>query len=296
MGEQQILAAQRGLITRQQALHVGMTNTTIGRRLRTKMWRRMFPGVYRHVAATVDDQLMAEAALLWLGASAVLSGSWAAWWHDLRSEPDGPVSVTVPLGASNRQHRHVDLRRRDLRPADVVRHRGLQVTSRPLTVLENAALPGGQDVIDRALQQHLSVATLDRAMTGFVHATGATAARRALQLAAEGTVSPPERRLSAALKRAGLTDVKAGVHVVADGVACWLDFAVAELKLAIEVDGYLAHSSPEAFRKDRHRQNALVRDGWTVLRFTAQQIRDDIDAVISEIRATIRRIVENFDR
>jgi very-short-patch-repair endonuclease len=47
-----------------------------------------------------------------------------------------------------------------------------------------------------------------------------------------------------------------------------LDAAIPELKLAIEVDGFEHHSSPEAFQHDRTRQNALVALGWTVLRFT----------------------------
>ena len=34
--------------------------------------------------------------MLWAGPDAVLSGSWAAWWHGLRDEPAGPVGVTVP--------------------------------------------------------------------------------------------------------------------------------------------------------------------------------------------------------
>ena len=47
-----------------------------------------------------------------------------------------------------------------------------------------------------------------------------------------------------------------------------VDAAYPELKLAIEVDGFEHHSTPEAFQRDRTRQNGLVALGWTVLRFT----------------------------
>ena len=47
-----------------------------------------------------------------------------------------------------------------------------------------------------------------------------------------------------------------------------VDAALAELRLAIEVDGFEHHSSPDAFQRDRTRQNRLVALGWTVLRFT----------------------------
>ena len=43
---------------------------------------------------------------------------------------------------------------------------------------------------------------------------------------------------------------------------------IPELKLAIEVDGFEHHSSPEAFQRDRTARTDLVALGWTVLRFT----------------------------
>ena len=46
----------------------------------------------------------------------------------------------------------------------------------------------------------------------------------------------------------------------------------AELRLAIEVDGFEHHSSPDAFQRDRTRQNRLVALGWTVLRFTWEDV------------------------
>ena len=63
-----------------------------------------------------------------------------------------------------------------------------------------------------------------------------------------------------------------------------VDFAYPELKLAIEVDGFAAHSTVDAFRRDRVRQNALVAAGWTVLRFTWPEV----DACAPQVGQTIR--------
>jgi very-short-patch-repair endonuclease len=63
-----------------------------------------------------------------------------------------------------------------------------------------------------------------------------------------------------------------------------VDFAYPELLLAIEVDGFAAHSSVDAFRCDRARQNALVTAGWTVLRFTWTEVDDNSPRVGSTIR------------
>lgn len=69
------------------------------------------------------------------------------------------------------------------------------------------------------------------------------------------------------------------------GRKCCLDLAIEEIKLAIEVDGWTVHSRSDAFGSDRERQNELVRAGWTVLRYTPQQIRGNLERVRAEIRA-----------
>lgn len=55
----------------------------------------------------------------------------------------------------------------------------------------------------------------------------------------------------------------------------------------VEVDGREFHSAPEVFRGDRRRQNWLVREGWTVLRFAAFDVPADPDAIADEITAAV---------
>lgn len=285
--EQRFLTSQSGLITRSQALGCGFSASAITRRVAAREWRPVLPGVYRHVAVAVSDLLMVHAAMLWVGASGTLSGAWAAWWHGSRTEPVGPVSVTVPLTSGLRSHGDVMLRRRTLSDGDVVVIRGVRVVTRELAALENAALPDGQDVVDRALQRHVSVAALARTMERFSGAAGAAAARRSVELARSGAVSPPERELAAALRKAGLTEIVAGVKVEIDGQLMWLDFAAVRVRLAIEVDGVAPHSDPSRFHSDRQRQNRLVRAGWTVLRYTPWQLRTGMDQAVGEIAQTL---------
>lgn len=92
--------------------------------------------------------------------------------------------------------------------------------------------------------------------------------------------------MAAALRRAGLTQIKAGARVTVGGSMYWLDFSVEAIKLVIEVDGHRAHTDPATFEKDRVRQNALVLDHWTMLRYTRWQIRNDLSSVVSEIAHT----------
>ena len=66
-----------------------------------------------------------------------------------------------------------------------------------------------------------------------------------------------------------------------------VDFAFPEIRLAIEVDGYEHHASLHAFQHDRARQNELVAAGWTVLRFTW----DDITRRPEQVATAILRVL-----
>ncbi|MBN2731770.1 MAG: DUF559 domain-containing protein [Balneolaceae bacterium] len=56
------------------------------------------------------------------------------------------------------------------------------------------------------------------------------------------------------------------------------DFMCKELMLIIEVDGY-THGFEEQWQLDKERQKDLESVGFTVLRFTDEEIMDDIDNV-----------------
>ncbi len=65
------------------------------------------------------------------------------------------------------------------------------------------------------------------------------------------------------------------------------DFAWLAERVLVEIDGYAFHSSFEAFHQDRQRQNSLVLDGWTVLRFTPSDVTTQPDVVVATVRAAL---------
>lgn len=65
-----------------------------------------------------------------------------------------------------------------------------------------------------------------------------------------------------------------------------LDFFCHELELGIEVDGF-THENAEAKRKDRIKEKGINGFGITVLRFTDEQVLNDMDYVLETIRAWI---------
>ncbi|MEU6699419.1 DUF559 domain-containing protein [Pseudonocardia sp. NPDC046786] len=112
---------------------------------------------------------------------------------------------------------------------------------------------------------------------------GVRRATALLTAASDGAASAAERLLVAALR-----DARIGGWIL--GVPCgpWtIDLGFPAARLAVEVDGWAFHSGAERFRRDRHKQNALVAAGWTVLRFTWHDLDRTPDRVVREIRAVL---------
>ncbi len=62
-----------------------------------------------------------------------------------------------------------------------------------------------------------------------------------------------------------------------------LDFAIPNLKIGIEADGEAFHSSPEQIESDNKRDGKLSAGGWTIFRFTDEEIDRRLEQVMSTI-------------
>jgi very-short-patch-repair endonuclease len=279
-----LLRRHDGVITLHQARAAGLDKYAVHRRVRSGHWRQYSPGVY-----FVDDRPFSTAALIraavWsYGPHAAASGLAAAWWHGILGRDPDIVEVTVPRNSNGRKHPGSTVRRRDLKPVDIVEHKGLRVTALDLTVVEAAARRGGgAKVVDTALQRHTVLPQLWRAHVRNKGRYGSPRARILLQGADEGTRSAAERLFARLLKSAGITGWTAN-HPVGGYL---VDFAFAGQKVAIEIDGLAHHSGPEEFQKDRVRQNSIMLLGWTMLRFTWQDLIENPERVIAEVRRAI---------
>lgn len=60
--------------------------------------------------------------------------------------------------------------------------------------------------------------------------------------------------------------------------------------LIVEVDGWEHHKHSRAFQADRSKQNAAVAHGYTVLRFTADDIRYHLDDAVLLIKTMLERL------
>ena len=68
------------------------------------------------------------------------------------------------------------------------------------------------------------------------------------------------------------------------------DFYCAKIKLAIEIDGSI-HDIPEYHAHDEGRSAMLEDFGITVIRFTNEQIMDEIDYTVEQIETIVTKLL-----
>jgi very-short-patch-repair endonuclease len=154
-----------------------------------------------------------------------------------------------------------------------------------LTALETAvAMRDGSAFLDRALQKHVPFQDAYRAYCRNMGARGFARVAALLTAAADRADSAAERILIDLLRAAGITGWQPGLPFHQ-----WkIDIAFPGARLAIEIDGWAWHTDVERFRTDRHKGNALVKAGWTVLRFTWHDLTNRPDYVLAQIQAALR--------
>ena len=280
-----LLRRQHGVLTLAQAREAGLSAHAVGSRVRSGRWQRLGRAVFLASELPPDGEAVLRAAVLGRGERATASGLAAAWWHGLIDELHRPVEVTVPRVGLRGSRPGVRLRRRDLAAADRVELRYLWTTALPLTVIEAAVQLGaeGPALLDRALQRRVRFPTVVRAHNRNLGRHGSARAGELLVAAADRAASQAERVLIALLRAHRITGWRR--HYWLEGYE--LDVAFPAARVAIEVDGWAWHSSPERFRADRRRQNALVLAGWIVLRFTWHDLTARPAGVVARIRRAL---------
>jgi hypothetical protein len=97
------LEGQLHLITRQQALAVGLTRHALGYRLRHDgPWQSVLPGVYVAATGTPTTLQLQMAALLYAGDGSLITGQAALLHHHIRGPVGEGIDVLVPAARQRR--------------------------------------------------------------------------------------------------------------------------------------------------------------------------------------------------
>ena len=264
-------------------------------KLKRGEWERLARGVYRLAGAPMTPAGQMRAAVLEAGDGAAVSHWSAAWVWGISDLPEVPT-VTVT-------HNRV----RTVRNADLVRTRipfKVQVKNRiPCTDAVRTIFDCAGEATPEQIDDLLDRALARRAvrLSDVVGALGKRQYRHhkgrpllAQRLAKRGVTGSPapsvlESRMARLFEEYGLPVPRAEVQ--------WgpqrryrLDFAYPHLRLAIEVDGWTAHFTPEQQRRDNQRSNTLARAGWTVLHYDWWEVTYESERVAKEIAETYRQL------
>ncbi len=293
-GARALLIAQCGVLTRAQALNVGMTDKAVVARLRTARWQRLQRGVYGAFSGEPSRSALIWAAVLRGGRDAVLSHQTAAELSGLLAPSETLIHLTVPSAAP------VD------RIPGVVLHYSGRLAQARHPVLEPARTRIEETVLD--LGQ--AAGAVDGALGWIFLACGSrqTTADRiavamalrprmrwrpdlaaALDIACEGVHSLLEFRYLNRVERPhGLPAGTRQHQVRRGGRRQYQDVLYEACCVVVELDGRAAH--PEELRlRDVRRDNANVAAGQVTLRYTWADVTQRPCAVAAEVSAALMR-------
>jgi very-short-patch-repair endonuclease len=283
-------AANYGVVSFAELRSLGLGEDAIDHRLANARLFRRHKGVY-----TVGHPLLSirgrwRAAVLASGQCAVLShGDAAALW-DLLPPRGHRIHVTRPSTSG-----------RDPDPARIHLHRvgtfraweGTLIDGIPTTTVARTLLDLAPALRPAALEDLIGRA--DR-----LQLFDLVAVRRCLAEHPRQAGAPKLRRLLEALEGVGAADLRSVLEVrllqlcgdhdlprPATNVTVaghMVDFLWSSARLIVETDGFAYHSSRAAFERDRERDQHLTLAGYTVVRFTYNQVTQTPEAVANRIR------------
>jgi very-short-patch-repair endonuclease len=270
--------SQHGLVELGQARHQGLSRKEVRSRLARGSLRQVDAGVYATMGSPSTWEQSLTAACLAAGPRALASHRAAAVLWELIPTP-APVEIVVPYERCPTPSGTILHRSTDLRQVDCARRRGVPVTNPIRTVADLGGVASG--LVPRAVERGLylqlfSLAGLWRIVDalGKKGRRGIGVLRRTLEQRALGdqrTCSPLEPIFAAIAADAGVR-LAYQHQVTVDGRRYVIDFALPEIKVAIEIDGLEVHSTRAALDHDLERQNRLILAGWHLLRYTSTHL------------------------
>lgn len=290
------MQAQHSLISHREARSTGMTEAEIRGRVRTGNWIRVHAGIYASAAGAVTPERDLLAACMAAGPCSAASHLSAAWWLGLTDPPKSPV-LTVPYRLAIRLAGVTVHRSRDLDLSRVLERGGVRYTDplRILTDLAGELVPVRLvTIIDKALSTRLVTTDGLHREIERRRARGRKGPKQLLAILHDRGLGPGpaasvlEARAMRLFRRCGIPVIGREVRAGSDG-RYRIDFLIAP-GLAVEVDGFAYHWSPEAKAYDDTRRNRLRADGITVLVYDWRAIQFEERRVAQEIHAALVRL------
>lgn len=285
---------QHGVVARRQLLALGLGEDALQHRLSAGRLYLLHQGTYAvgHRVLTRSSRWMA--AVLATGPDAVLSHwSAAALWM-IRPNSKSLIEVTTPHKSRSwdgikRHHKAL--------PADEVTIRdGIPVTTVPRAIFDLAATEDVDTIAamlreseHRNLWDRLSLPDLVERYPG---RRGVKRVRLALQRVTEEPSgrkrSKLEERFAPFIRRHHLPMPRFNDWIPLGPKRYQVDCHWPGTGRIVELDGWETHRTRSAFQDDRERDRRLTAAGYSVTRLTWNQLRDEPEAIASDLRVLLR--------
>jgi predicted transcriptional regulator of viral defense system len=283
---------QRGLFTLAQAEACGFARRTVTGRAARGLYEQIHPGVYGFAGSEATWNRQVIAAVLSVNLPSAASHRTAAFLWGMTDYCPERIEIVT--------RRHLRLMRvpfvvhesKDLVETDIHLVDRIPTTSPARTLVDlgaSARLGTVARCFDTALRTKVvSVEEVDEVVRR-VARRGRTGIGIIRPLVKERlrwqsvTASSLEDRFRALVDRASLP-VPDGQYMLTDpsgGFVGRYDFAYVQCKTLVELDSERFHMDPASFQRDREKQTRAQMLGWTVYRFTWQDLTDRPDMIIT---------------
>lgn len=291
-----IVLEQHQVITRSQALAAGMPHSTIDYQVAPgRAWQVLLPGVYLTVTGTVTQLHRNVAALLYAGNRSVITGPAAVRLHQLRLADTDAVDVLVPLTVRRQNVGFVRLHRTTRMPTQWHKADGIRFAAATRAVADAARILSRFDdvraVVCQAVQRRECTVRdllieLDRGP-----AARSTLLRAALAEVSDGvrSVAEGDFRLLIIRGRLPVPMFNATLYTMDGQFIAMVDAWWEDAGVAVEIDSYAYHTSPEAQERDRDRHARLVKHGVLPLHFAPRRVKTDGEEILGQIRSAIEK-------
>jgi hypothetical protein len=291
-----VASGQEGLITAAQLEEIGVPRSTLKGRIRTGgPWRRILPGTYCVMPGALTQAQRDRAALLYSGATAMLTGSPALRRHGLRYFPPNQAIHTLIDHTRHRKSAGFVVVERTTRLPTPVTLDGL-----PVAPVARALVDAARLMTDLRATRAMALEVVQRGLAtpDEIHEVLRVSQRRGtaligdvVQEARVGVRSAPEAEVRRALLTTDLPTPlwNPGIFLPNGTFLASPDGLIEESMVAIEVDSREHHSEGEQWEDTLERGTDLANAGLQVVHVIPRKFRRNPTETLDRIRRAHER-------
>lgn len=290
----QLVAMREGVVRRQELLALGIPSTTVQARSGPGgPWMRLMPGVLLTYSGTPTLRQRLQAALLYAGEDAMLTGVCALVRMGIRNVPDTvETHVLVPHSRRRLSTDSVTVERSRRLPS--ARH----VDGLPCAPVARACIDASRRMRDRRAVRALVAEVVQRGRAS-VHQLGieirdaqirgTALPRGVIREVSSGIRSVAEAEVRDTLRRAGIP-APAWNQDLYDEHGQWLarpDAVWLDVGVVLEIDSLEWHLSPAAYQHTQERHRRMTAAGLLVIHVTPGAVQREPESFLADVRATL---------